>query len=195
MSPDERRQAIVDAVIPLLTEHGAGVTTKQVAEAAGIAEGTIFRVFPDKRALFFAATKHALQPPGWREELAALMAAEPELRDKVVVVSGRMRARTRQVMLAMMALRQIFMTEGPGKVHDQHHHGPPAFLTDAAAQLLDALATDVFAPHAAELRVTPEVAAVALRNLVMGGMGPGTESSDVLTDEVVADLLLKGVQA
>ena len=45
LSPDERRRAIVDAVLPLLIEHGRAVTTRQMAEAAGIAEGTIFRVF------------------------------------------------------------------------------------------------------------------------------------------------------
>ena len=31
---------IIDAVIPLLLKHGADVTSKQIAEAAGIAEGT-----------------------------------------------------------------------------------------------------------------------------------------------------------
>ena len=51
MPPDERRDAIIDVVLPLLLEHGSDVSTRQIAEAAGIAEGTIFRVFPDKAAL------------------------------------------------------------------------------------------------------------------------------------------------
>ncbi|HUO45747.1 MAG TPA: helix-turn-helix domain-containing protein, partial [Acidimicrobiia bacterium] len=51
LAPEDRRQAIVEAVIPLLVERGASVTTREMAEAAGIAEGTIFRVFPDKCAL------------------------------------------------------------------------------------------------------------------------------------------------
>ena len=54
MPPQERRAAILDAVIPLVMEHGDRVTTKQIAEAAGIAEGTIFRVFADKTELFRA---------------------------------------------------------------------------------------------------------------------------------------------
>ncbi|WP_157622595.1 TetR/AcrR family transcriptional regulator [Nostocoides sp. Soil756] len=48
MSPDERRAAIVEVTVPLLREHGAAVTTKQVAEAAGIAEGTVFKAFGTK---------------------------------------------------------------------------------------------------------------------------------------------------
>ncbi len=51
LPPDERRAMIIEAMLPLLLEHGEMVTTRQIAEAAGIAEGTIFRVFADKDEL------------------------------------------------------------------------------------------------------------------------------------------------
>jgi AcrR family transcriptional regulator len=60
LPPDERRSMIVAATLPLLLEHGDRVTTKQIAEAAGIAEGTIFRAFADKDEVIVAVIEAAL---------------------------------------------------------------------------------------------------------------------------------------
>ncbi len=59
---EERRTAIVAATLPLFLEQGAAVTTREIAQAAGIAEGTIFRVFDDKTALLDAVIEAALDP-------------------------------------------------------------------------------------------------------------------------------------
>src|SRR3954469_20403355 len=63
---------IVAAAIPLLLEHGEMVTTRQIADAAGIAEGTIFRAFPDKDALITAAAEAAFDTESLDEALAAI---------------------------------------------------------------------------------------------------------------------------
>ena len=76
LSTDERRAMIIDAVIPLLMEHGKDVTTRQIADAADIAEGTIFRVFGDKDALFAAAVEKFLDPTAVNRSLRAI---DPEL--------------------------------------------------------------------------------------------------------------------
>ena len=62
LPPDERRSMIVAATLPLLLEHGDRVTSRQIAEAAGIAEGTIFRAFADKDEIIVAVIEAALDP-------------------------------------------------------------------------------------------------------------------------------------
>lgn len=54
MTTEQRRCDIVRVAIPLVTEHGINVTTRQIAQAAEIAEGTVFRVFADKEELLRA---------------------------------------------------------------------------------------------------------------------------------------------
>ena len=62
MTLEERRAALVDATLPLLYQHGRGVTTRLIAEAAGVAEGTIFRAFGSKDELVDAAIEKAFEP-------------------------------------------------------------------------------------------------------------------------------------
>jgi AcrR family transcriptional regulator len=53
LDSDERRKAIVTAAVPLFARKGfAGTTTKELAEAAGISEGLLFRHFPSKKLLY-----------------------------------------------------------------------------------------------------------------------------------------------
>lgn len=50
------RQQLLDAAVTVLSERGyARATTKEVARAAGVAEGTIYRHFANKQDLFKAA--------------------------------------------------------------------------------------------------------------------------------------------
>jgi len=58
LAPEERRTAIIAATLPLLRAEGLHVSTRRIAECAGVAEGTLFRVFPDKAALLAAALAH-----------------------------------------------------------------------------------------------------------------------------------------
>jgi AcrR family transcriptional regulator len=52
---DATRKRLLDAAAAVFSECGyAGATTKEIARAAGVAEGTIYRHFADKRELFRA---------------------------------------------------------------------------------------------------------------------------------------------
>lgn len=201
MSPDDRRRAIIDAVRPLLIEHGDRLTTRLIAEAAGVAEGTIFRVFPDKEALLHAVAADTLNPSDAREDLQAALADAFDLATKVRITADLMLHRSDQVVAVMMAMRKHWIAslahrerheQSEGNPGEGERHGPPEFVVVAHQALLERL-TEVFAAHADELTVTPERAALLLRTLVLGSRNPGVRPDDRLTADEITDVLLGGI--
>jgi AcrR family transcriptional regulator len=114
LSVDERRRAIVDAVIPLVLDNGADVTTRQMAEAARVAEGTLFRAFGDKESIIQAAVETYLDPEPLRRSLRSINHALP-LEVKVRVILEVLQQRFAGVFQMM---------------HAAGRHGPPPGLTD-----------------------------------------------------------------
>jgi AcrR family transcriptional regulator len=192
MSADERRKAILDVVVPLLAEKGSELSTREIAVAAGIAEGTIFRVFDDKRALMIAAAKEAINPAGGEELFHRTVLELPDLRSKVVAAAERVQERMRLTMAVMVAVRVHLMAEAHADEHHRKHPGPPAFVLEAQEALNQRL-TALFEPHRDELAIEPAQAAVALRSLVFGASRPELGMKAVLTPDQIADVLLHGV--
>src|SRR2546425_2549824 len=53
MSAEERRAAIVKAVLPVFARRGfANTTTRELAEAAGVSEALLYKHFPSKESLY-----------------------------------------------------------------------------------------------------------------------------------------------
>src|SRR5699024_359995 len=94
---DERRAEIVRATAPLVRAHGRDVTTKQIAEAAGIAEGTIFRAFDSKEALLEAVIDHVLDVNDTIERIGAIDPTAP-LAERVQQCATILRDRLGSVM-------------------------------------------------------------------------------------------------
>src|SRR3954451_1250106 len=95
MPPDERRAALMAATEPLLERFGRDVSTRQIAEAAGGAEGTIFRALPTKEALIDACLAEAFDVQHAVDELAAVEDC-PDLESCMVAAVGVLQARMRR---------------------------------------------------------------------------------------------------
>jgi AcrR family transcriptional regulator len=179
MSVADRRESILDAVVPLLLAHGADVTTKDIADAAGIAEGTIFRAFADKDELIGLAVARFMDP---EPTLCLLEKIDPALmlEDKVRAVADIYRERFTGVIGIVSAL---------GHRKTPHEHKPDPQAEARASAILTAL----FAPDADRFRIDPSLAVFFIRLLTFGSAMPMfTADRDVDTDQLV-DFIMQGI--
>nr|WP_255633141.1 TetR/AcrR family transcriptional regulator [Demequina sp. TTPB684] len=179
MSIEDRRESILDAVVPLLLRHGGDVTTKDIADAAGIAEGTIFRAFTDKDELIHEAVARFMDP---EPTFCALEQIDPSLplEVKVKAVVEIFRERFTDVVGIVSAL---------GHRKPPHEHRHDARLEERAS----AVFTVLFAPDSERLRVERSLAVFFIRLLAFGSSMPMfTADREVNTDELV-DFILRGI--
>ena len=170
---EERRRAILDATLPLLIERGSAVSTRQIAEAAGIAEGTIFRVFPDKDSLVRAAVELAFDPEPTERALAGIdrgWTFEAQLADAVRILQDR-----------LAAIWRLISALGAAPEDKQ---GPPS-----ESEALTAL----FADHADRVVHDPASCARRLRALTLALSHPMLVDEPMSPTEIVS-LLLDGIR-
>jgi AcrR family transcriptional regulator len=217
LSPDDRRAAILDATVPLLIAHGAGLTTRQIADAAGVAEGTLFRVFDDKRALLVAAIARALDPLPVVAAIRAVdgtRALEPVLRDVVDVVGTRSEG-IRGVMAVAHEMRRAAGERSPeGMPHSRFDNDDPAVRADLerpgslvhaahqlrsragrAPELILAAVADMLEPYSAELRRDPAVCARILFSIVTSSFHDPLGPAEQLSTQEVVEVFLDGMRA
>lgn len=185
MAPDDRRRMIVRAVLPLVVEHGLGVTTAQIARAAGIGEATIFRVFKDKDELFDACVEAALNPAEALEmigEIPAELPLEKRLAEAAEAMNAHLR-RMGAVMAATMKGRPRAAAEARNR---------KSVTGDSRRESLEAMqraVRELFVPDAARLRLPVDKAASLFLALLFTQSRPMPGAPT--TDEVI-DVFLHG---
>jgi len=185
LPPEDRRQAIADAIVPLLLDKGATATSKEIAEAAGVAEGTIFSVFEDKRAVINEALKSSMDPTFVCEALAAIPESTT-LRHQLETVVTIFFERSEKVAALVGILRSEFAA------HPHGPSGPPRFVVESNRATLAAL-TQLLGRHSDRLRMDPARAAIALRGIVFANSHPIAGPREKLQPGEIVELLLHGI--
>ncbi|MEU8227012.1 TetR/AcrR family transcriptional regulator [Kribbella sp. NPDC048915] len=185
LPPEERRAAIVAATLPLIEEYGTDVSTKQIAEAAGIAEGTIFRAFGSKDALLDAVMAAALDNAELIKALHGVDRSLP-LRERTVAAVEVGQKRLRSVFRLMLALRLRQPPNFKQAEADQVRRKQQADEANAAfAELLR--------PDADQLRFPPEEVVHRIGLLTFSATHPMISGGRVLTAEEIVDFAFDGL--
>jgi AcrR family transcriptional regulator len=181
---DERRAALIAATEPLLEQFGREVSTHQIADAAGVAEGTIFRVFATKEALIDAVLDEVFDISRTCDQLATIdesLDLEARMVEAVTVLQGRLR----RVFALFHALR---LHRRPPENSDDFRRRQQADNEQLNAALAALLKQDV--DH---LRLDPSSAASALRTITFSLTHPILSEPKLSDPARIVDLVLHGI--
>jgi AcrR family transcriptional regulator len=182
LSPEERRQSIVDAVTRLILDGGAIPTTSEIACAAGVAEGTVYSVFPDKHSIFHAVIEKSVDPVPTIAALSEVHEGAPlerQLGEAVRIMQERLDRTINLIMVIRSALPQP--DTGPAKRRRE--------FTAADAGITAAI-IEIFDRSGQPLSMPAERLAMTLRTLVFASAHPlfGPEER-LRVDEIVTIVL------
>jgi AcrR family transcriptional regulator len=204
MSPEQPRESIVQAAVPLIAEWDT-VTTAQIARAAGIDEAALLRVFDDKDAILqaciVAVQAHvttALDPTQVLQELQSISLDQPLAARLVEAIDALdtyyVRVRTRLEALATSGIahrRPATDTGTPDEPHTRslsHDDFRAAARLPATRQAI----TKLLEPDQEQLRLPAEILADAFLGISLGHARTPHPQRSPLPIEQLVDLFLHG---
>ncbi len=190
------RARLIDATSSVVRDVGyAHASTRAIATAAGVAEGTIYRHFPNKASLFVATVLEANAPiVEWVATLPA-RAGEGSVEENLVDAATRLVGLRDQVIPLEMAIaadpelaaqrRRALAASGSSMPP-----GPPEALATylAAEQRLGRVREDIDAGEAAAVFLGTVFALGTMPGIGDGEIGPGRVAAAVR-------LLVRGIQS
>jgi AcrR family transcriptional regulator len=194
MDPVHLRDAIVRAAMPLMAEYDT-LTTARIADAAGIDEATLLRVFDDTDAVLGAcwdamktSIAAALDPSRVLQELDAISVDQP-LAARLVEAIDALDAYYVGIRTDMAALHDSFSTAGERRTRpvdgdDFRAAGRLPEARHAIARLL--------APDHEHLRLPADVLADAFLGMSLGAARTPHPDRSPLPSEQLVDLFLHG---
>lgn len=180
---DERRAALIAATEPLLEKFGREVSTRQIAEAARVAEGTIFRAFATKEDLIDAVLEDVFDVQRTCDDLAAIDPGR-DLEARMVAAVQVLQARLRRVLALFHSMRI-------GPRHDQRDFRERQRSDN---DRLNAALTALLEPDADRLRIPAPEAANALRAVTFALTHPILGQERCTEPEQIVDLLRHGIE-
>ncbi len=187
LPPEERRRHVAERVAALLIERGAAVTTKQLAEHAGVAEGTLFSVFPDKRALIEGAIQVRVDPTPLQSAIAAID-RDLDLVAQVAAAARLISSKTDEIIALLAVLHTLDR-------HDSERDSTAKASLVNWSEGVRVAVTGLLSEHRGRLRVPPRQAAAAVLGLVVAARRPYAGPDDALSLDEIVDVAMFGALA
>lgn len=182
LPPEERREALLDATLELIRERHELPTTRQIAEAAGVAEGTIFRAFGALDELFDAVLERTFEARPLFERLAEVDGGAG-LESVMVQIVRLLQARFLEIFDVMGAFSLM---------------GPPERFRDPKVQRRQErkgsqMVLALLEPYADELRLPVARVARMTRLLTFSGSHRHINDGEILDPDEIVQTILHGV--
>jgi len=162
----------VRSVLPLLIARGQAVTSQELADAAGVSEGTIFNVFGSKDDLLAAALDSALEQEPFERAVEAIDHNQPFV--------DQLTAATELIQHRIVDVWRLI--SGIGSSHQRHERPLPP----------SPALTAVLMRHHDRITADPAEAARLLRALTLSLTHPLLTAQAVGADRIV-EVFLNGV--